>query len=146
MCNSNAILSWIHDNKHLLTMLAHKYKREIRPMKHKTFSNLPAALGSITILHSSYLLAGNAMENLAASLQPGECGELDTNGLEAALENPGGSNHTILAYSDGGAWNPGTRQFFYIGGDHMGGPQRFISYSADTNTWLTLFLLFFIIT
>jgi hypothetical protein len=77
------------------------------------------------------------MEALAVSLQPGEWAELATNGLEAALENPGGSSHTILAYSDGGAWNPSTQQFFYIGGDHMGGPQRFIGYDAETNTWTT---------
>ena len=85
---------------------------------------------------SSSASDGTAIGDLAELMQPGEWAELQTTGLDAAIGNTGGASDHILTYSQEGKWNPGTRQLFFIGGDHFGGPQRFIHYSAATNSWV----------
>jgi hypothetical protein len=82
--------------------------------------------------------AQTAMGARAASMQPGTFATLTTTNIAAALSQPGAAGG-ILGYAEDGAWDPGTRQFFFTGNDHyFGEPLRFIAYSADTNTWRTL--------
>ncbi len=85
------------------------------------------------------LLAGaqeTEMGKLAAGMRPGTWAELKTEGIVEALRADGASG-AIFGYSEDGAWDPETRRFLYLGGDHNGTP-RLVSYSADDNRWRTL--------
>src|SRR6185503_17496659 len=73
------------------------------------------------------------MGKLAASMAPGTWAELKTRNIVETLGSDGVSG-AIFGYSEGGAWDPATRQWLYIGGDHNG-IAEFVSYSANTNTW-----------
>ena len=77
-----------------------------------------------------------AMGRLAAEMKPGTWSELKTQGIVEALRATGASG-AIFGYSEGGAWDPATRRFLYVGGDHNG-IARFVAYSADDNTWRIL--------
>jgi len=80
--------------------------------------------------------AETEMGRLAASMKPGTWAELKTAGIVETLKANGASG-AIFGYSEDGAWDPETRRFLYLGGNHNGTP-RFVSYSADDNTWRTL--------
>ena len=73
------------------------------------------------------------MGKLAASMAPGTWAELKTKNIVETIGSDGAGG-ALFGYSEGGAWDPATRQFLYVGGDHNG-VAEFISYSADTNTW-----------
>jgi len=73
---------------------------------------------------------------LAASMAPATWAELKTFKMVETVVSDGASG-SLFTYSEDGAWDPATRQFLYIGGDHNG-IAEFVSYSADTNTWKRL--------
>lgn len=83
----------------------------------------------------------NPLKALAASMKPGQWAELKTNNLLPTIsEKVGvGATGSIFPFSEDGVWDPKTRQFFFIGSDHIytrgTGAPRFIAYSADSNTW-----------
>jgi hypothetical protein len=70
---------------------------------------------------------------LAQSMPAGSWAELATSGLDAAIGDNGSSGH-ILTYSYEMEWDPTTEQIFFVGGDHNG-CEKFVSYSAASNSW-----------
>src|SRR5438128_270863 len=80
---------------------------------------------------------GTTLGNLAASMEPGTWAEITTTNITATLSNTGGASGTILPYSDDGVWDPASRQFFFVGGDHnpSSGCPRFVSYTESTDAW-----------
>jgi hypothetical protein len=66
-------------------------------------------------------------------MKPGEWAELKTTNLVEAHRAKGNSG-AIFGYNEGAAWDPRSRQWLYVGGDHND-PARFVTYSADTNSW-----------
>jgi hypothetical protein len=70
---------------------------------------------------------------LAAGMKPGTWAELKTEKLLETHKAKGNSG-AIFGYNEGAAWDPTSRQWLYVGGDHND-PARFVTYSADTNTW-----------
>src|SRR5262245_1275146 len=70
---------------------------------------------------------------LAAKMKPGEWAELKTTNLIEAHRAKGNSG-AIFGYNEGAAWDPRSRQWLYVGGDHND-PARFVTYSDDTNSW-----------
>jgi len=90
---------------------------------------------SIVLVFLCTTVSASELSDLAASMQPGDWIELQTIDLDSAVDQDGGSSLHILTYAQEAKWNPSTGEVFYIGGDHNGGPQRFISYSEDSNTW-----------
>jgi chitodextrinase len=99
------------------------------------WTTLPSLLLVLTALGPADAQT-TAMGSLAAQMQPGTWAELVTNNIKATL----GATTTslnILGYATGGAWDPLSQQYFFIGSDH-GEPPRFVSYSAKTNTWQRL--------
>jgi len=86
-------------------------------------------------------VSASELSELAESMQPGDWAELDTIDLyDAVNQEEGGATHSIFPYSEDGKWDPITRRFFFIGGDHIynQSPQsRIISYSEENNTWQT---------
>src|SRR5262245_56819962 len=77
--------------------------------------------------------AANELSRLAASMKRGEWAELKTENLLESHRARGNSG-AIFGYNEGAAWDPRSRQWLYVGGDHND-PARFVTYSADTNTW-----------
>jgi hypothetical protein len=81
---------------------------------------------------------GNALGDLAQSLQPRQWGELrNSAGLTRAFLETSGWNtgsHSVLQYANKGGWDPSTRQFLFVGSPHDN-PHKFIIYSADSNSW-----------
>jgi len=73
------------------------------------------------------------MATLAASMAPGTWAQLTTTDIVPTLSATGASGG-IFGYNEDAVWDPGTRQFFFVGGDHND-IARFVSYSDDTNTW-----------
>ncbi len=78
-------------------------------------------------------LRATAMATLAAGMAPGSWAELKTTDMLPALSATGASG-AIFGYNEDAAWDPVTRQFFFIGGDHND-VARFVAYSDDTNAW-----------
>src|SRR5438128_1432897 len=79
--------------------------------------------------------------DLAASLAPGTWGELITNNIAPTLASTGGDSGMTFGFTENGVWDPVSRQFFFIGGDHIPVPPacpRFVSYTESTNTWQIL--------
>src|SRR5262245_63149954 len=70
---------------------------------------------------------------LAAKMKPGEWAELKTANLVEAHRAKGNSG-AIFGYNEGEAWDPRSRQWLYVGGDHND-RARFVTYAADTNAW-----------
>jgi hypothetical protein len=70
-------------------------------------------------------------------MDAGDWANLNPSGGENAFKSPsgGGSSGHILPYSCDGKWNPKSGEFFYIGGDHNGGPEKFVRYSEAANAW-----------
>lgn len=83
--------------------------------------------------------AETSLSALAASMQPGTWAELKTSNLLQAITPTGAcAIPSIFPYTDQGAWDPVSRQFFFIGGDHAYDAscrEKFIAYSAATNVW-----------
>jgi hypothetical protein len=77
---------------------------------------------------------GTVLGDLAASLKPNSWSVLNTENIGEALGNSGGINGFIFGYTDGGAYDPISEQWLFVGGDHAG-PPRFVTYSAKTNAW-----------
>jgi hypothetical protein len=82
---------------------------------------------------------------LAAQMKPGELQELETEGYTGALVfaqygdeldelGDGVNKDQIYNYSNKGAWDPETRQFFFLGLGHYAA-LKFISYSERDNKW-----------
>jgi hypothetical protein len=64
--------------------------------------------------------AATPLSELAASIEPGEWAQLETEGLLPVLaEQNGGATASILPYAEDGVWDPTTGQFFFIGSDHI---------------------------
>src|SRR6266850_2918811 len=86
--------------------------------------------------------SNTALGNLAASMQPGTWKELVTNNIAPTLGLTGGASGITFGFTENGAWDPVSGQFFYIGGDHSPtNPDtcpRFVSYTESTNTWQML--------
>src|SRR2546421_1786995 len=79
--------------------------------------------------------------DLAASLQPGTWAELITNNIAPTLAFTGGDSGMTFGFAEKGVWDGFSKQFVYIGGDHIPAPPacpRFVSYSESTNTWQIL--------
>ncbi|MHC4913992.1 MAG: Kelch repeat-containing protein [Planctomycetota bacterium] len=72
------------------------------------------------------------MGRLAASMKPGEWKKLETKGYTRDLLRVGG--HHILQYTHDATWHPESRQILFVGQGHYS-DLRFVTYSADTNTW-----------
>jgi hypothetical protein len=77
--------------------------------------------------------AATSLSQLAASMAPGTWAELQTVGLSEDLLQVGGYR-SIFEYTDEGVWDPGSKQFLFIGQGHNA-DLKFISYSDSTNTW-----------
>src|SRR5262245_66171903 len=75
------------------------------------------------------------MGRLAAEMKPGTWAELKTNGIVDALKATGASG-AVFGSSEGGARDPVSRRFLYVGGDHNG-VARFVAYSDATITTAT---------
>ena len=100
------------------------------------------ALTVVAFRTRSFSQSTTALANLAASLQPGTWAELTTNNIAPTLAFTGGASGITIAFSENGVWDPVSRQFFYIGGDHSPTMPdtcpRFVSYTESTNTWQML--------
>src|SRR6185503_11043583 len=100
----------------------------------------PVLLALVVVLHFGGTLpaqeGATELGKLAASMAPGSWAELKTLKMVETLGSDGVSG-ALFGYSEDGAWDPATRQFLYLGGDHNG-IAEFVSHSADTNTWKRL--------
>src|SRR5262249_50082232 len=74
-----------------------------------------------------------ALAQLAATMKPGAWAELKTENLVETLRAKGASG-AIFGYNEDAVWDPKTRQFYYVGGDHND-IVRFVTYVNDTNSW-----------
>lgn len=79
------------------------------------------------------VITSSSLSQLAASLAPGQWGELQTNNINSALSASGASDMTI-GYSEEMKWNPVTRQLQFVGSDH-GDCTKFVVYDEATNRW-----------
>ena len=61
--------------------------------------------------------AQTALANLAATMRPGQWAELKTENLVETHRAKGNSG-AIFGYNEGAAWDPRSRQWLYVGGDH----------------------------
>jgi len=77
--------------------------------------------------------SGTVMGDVAARMQPGTWAELSTAGFGGPLLTCIGG-HSILEWTGKATWDPRSQQFLYIGGGHYD-EQKFITYSAATNSW-----------
>ncbi|HET6583103.1 MAG TPA: hypothetical protein VFG69_06645 [Nannocystaceae bacterium] len=93
-------------------------------------------LGALVLGLESSRASASPLSELAASLEPGEWGELATEEIDAVLSASGASGIQI-PYAEDIVWDPQTQQLHFLGGDHADIADH-ISYSADTNTWQTL--------
>jgi hypothetical protein len=82
---------------------------------------------------------GTTLDEGAAALQPGQWGELVTQGINDTLSETGPTSHSgvITGFADKMVWDPTTRQGFFVGSDHDV-LQQFVSFNANTNTWQRL--------
>jgi hypothetical protein len=74
--------------------------------------------------------------DLAASMEPGTWAELKTNvpNGQTFFEFITTDRPSIFRYAENAAWDPETRQLFYMGSPHQS-TSKFIVYSDETNTW-----------
>ena len=77
-----------------------------------------------------------ALGQLAGSMKAGAWAELKTDNLIDTLRAKGASG-AIFGYNEDAVWDPKTRQFFYVGGDHND-TVRFVTYEDRTNAWKTM--------
>src|SRR5262245_27502107 len=76
------------------------------------------------------------LRKLAESMNPRTWAELKTEGLLEGHRAKGNSG-AIFGYNEGAVWDPQSRQWLYVGGDHND-PARFVTYSADRNSWTVM--------
>src|SRR5688500_16378174 len=101
---------------------------------------------AICIAVGMFLFAANArgqnsgapteFGRLAAGMKPGTWAELKCDNLIETLKAKGASG-AIFGYNEDAVWDPKTRQFYYVGGDHND-MVRFVTYQDKTNAWKTL--------
>ena len=87
----------------------------------------------VILLISAVTCCATVLGDLAASLQPGEWAELNSNGFGYDLLDAGSAHH-ILEYTEDAKWDPVTKQFLCIGQGHYAN-LKFITYDDATNTW-----------
>jgi len=100
-----------------------------------------------TMMVSSLMLfsvtsPASVLGDLAASMSPGTWAELNTEGFDEGTllfttdDQPGNTTYgrRIIDYAESAAWDPVSRQFFFVGGPHAYG-WKFIIYKEETNTW-----------
>jgi hypothetical protein len=78
----------------------------------------------------------NPLGDLAVSMTPGTWAQLPTNGFtyqEISYAGDAGAN--TFMWANKAAWDPATEQLFFIGKGHRYRLWKFVSYSAETNTW-----------
>jgi hypothetical protein len=89
----------------------------------------------------SFSCGATVLSDAAKNLQPGGWVELATTNISSAFGSAdvgGGTDGNIATYCDIAAWDPGSKQVLYIGGDHnwnVSYTTKFITYSENTNTW-----------
>jgi hypothetical protein len=106
----------------------------VNPVVLKWAVSLPVALAIVFALVSPALASdGTVIGNLAAQMQPGTWAELTSQNIQSTLTSSG-SSQGITSYANSAAWDPVSRRLFFIGGDHNDAP-RFVSYSAQGNSW-----------
>ena len=98
---------------------------------------------ALAFFHTHSLSASTTpLADLANSLQPGTWAELATNNIAPTLAFTGGASGNTFGFTENGVWDPLSRQFLYIGGDHAPTMPdtcpRFVSYHESTNTWQML--------
>jgi hypothetical protein len=76
------------------------------------------------------------LSELAASLEPGDWGELATEQIDVVLA-AGGASGIQIPYSEDIVWDPQTQRLFFVGGDHDDIAEHIV-YSESTNTWQLL--------
>ena len=108
----------------------------------KNFSSYVMSLVSLgfwlwLFLAAAQTAQASVLSDLAASMGPGTWAQLNTNNILPALSNTGGASGMTFGYTDQGIWDPISRQFFFVGGDHNV-KARFVTYSESNNTWQTL--------
>ena len=103
--------------------------------------NLILALG--VLIQAGYQIGAGDDTNtktvlgqLALEMKPGTWAELKTNNLVGTLRAKGASG-AIFGYNEDAVWDPKTRQFYFVGGDHND-TVRFVTYVDATNTWKVL--------
>src|SRR5688572_12409588 len=72
-----------------------------------------------------------ALALLAAGMKPGTWAELKTDNLIDTLRAKGASG-AIFGYNEDAVWDPKTRRFYYVGGDHND-TVRFVTFEDKTN-------------
>lgn len=72
----------------------------------------------------------SALSAVAHSMAPGTFAELKTRNPGAFVFGVG----TVFAFSNGGSWDPNTRQMLQVGAPH-GSRMKFVRYQESDNTW-----------
>lgn len=75
---------------------------------------------------------GSLLSEVTRSMAPGTFAELKTTNAESFVFGVG----TVFAFSNGGAWDPNTRQMLQIGAPH-GSKMKFVRYQESDSTWRT---------
>src|SRR5262245_12182069 len=105
----------------------------------------PTSAARLCIVTGAMLLPGTPVRaaepatelgKLAKGMKPGTWAELSTANLVEAHRAKGNSG-AIFGYNEGAVWDPRSRQWLYVGGDHND-PARFVTYSADRNSWIVM--------
>ncbi|MEM9072684.1 MAG: MYXO-CTERM sorting domain-containing protein [Myxococcota bacterium] len=96
-------------------------------------THLSALVAALVLPTHAAAFDGTALGEAAEALAPGAWVELPTSGLRAAFEDDG-SSLQIVTFSYEMEWSPGSRQFFFFGGDHNG-CENFAIYDGDENEW-----------
>ncbi len=91
---------------------------------------------------SSPARAATVLEQVAANLPPGQWADITAQvggsaAIGGVLETVPGSH--INEYADKGAWNPATREAFFVGASHAAGEpgsaEKFVRYADATSSW-----------
>jgi chitodextrinase len=108
---------------------------EVSPVKRIGHALALANLVLVSLLLPSFEAAAQSatIGSAAAQLGPGEWTEITTSNISSVL-GASGSSRMVFGYTDDGVWDPVSRQFFFIGGDHGDAP-RFVAYSESSNAW-----------
>jgi len=91
-------------------------------------------LFALVFLFSPSHADAGELATAASQMRAGTWRQLSTNNMYGALGDSAGASGNILTYSDNGVWYPGTKSFYFVGGDHNG-VARFVRFQESTNTW-----------
>lgn len=91
---------------------------------------------SFFLLRPALAQGQTSLGQLAASMEPGTWSSLTTSNINGTLGASGASGN-IVGYADDMVWDRGSRQAYFIGGDHNDLAQ-FVRYTESTNTWQRL--------